>query len=86
MMTGFTRANKRNKCSINITRDSMTRHITKIMKCSNQGSGCIAKEGKGITEIIMKSQEKCKRIQDEDYLIVQRGSNSLKWLSVDATI
>lgn len=42
----FTRVNsKRKKYSINIIGDSTVRHITKIMDCSNEDSGCIARGG-----------------------------------------
>ena len=85
--TTVTRTNsRRKKRSINIIGDSMVRHITKIVKCSNEGSGCIARGGAGIREIVMKSEETGKRIQDDGYLIIQGGGNSLKWLGIEATV
>ena len=74
------------KRSINITGDSMVRNVTKIVKCGIPGSGCIARGGAGIKEIVKKAIEVGKEIQDDGYLIIQGGGNSLKWLGVEETV
>ena len=59
------------KRSINIIGDSMVRNVTKIIKCGQPGSGCVARGGAGIKEIMKMTGERSKSIKDDGYLIIQ---------------
>ena len=80
------RKRKRKKRKINIIGDSIARSITKVVKCSEQGSNCMSLKGAGIKQIVEQCEQRSEEVEDDSLMVIQGGGNSLKWLGEEMTV
>ena len=83
---GVQRKNKWRKRKINIIGDSIARSITRVVKCSEQGSSCTSLRGAGIKQIVECCEQKAADIEEDSLMVIQGGGNSLKCLGEEATV
>ena len=76
---------KKARLTINIVGDSMVRNTTKIIKCSEEGSGCCTLRGAGIKQVMAKAVESAEQSKD-GMLVIEGGGNSLRALGVEETV
>ena len=80
------RKRRRIKPTINIVGDSMVRNVTKLIKCEEEGSGCVSLRGAGVKQIMESVSQNACDMKRNGLLIVQGGGNSLNALGPNETV
>ena len=64
----------------------MTRNTTKIVKCSEEGSGCSSLSGAGIKQIVDNACEVVETAKRDGFFIIEGGGNSLRAIGTEETV